>query len=487
MLALNIPTTMPIVLRDYQAEAIRSVKDAFRDGRRGVFLVAPTGAGKTQMFTSLVEEWVRGGARCAIAAHRGELIKQAGKTVMSRGLFYGVIKARPSTCPQAPIQIVSIDSMRGRELPWVPDYIVLDEAHLAKAERYTSFVSRYPSAKVLMVSATPVRADGSGFEDIAQELIVSATVNDLIGHPQGPFLVPPRLYTGSDLGAALDEQVKTTAGDYNQGELETFMCQVSLVGDVVTEYQRLAAGRKGVVFCVGIKHSQTVAEQFNAAGIPAEHLDGDMKDPEREAVLCRLHTGQTRIVTNASVLCEGWDEPSISYVGLARPTKSLALYIQQAGRGLRIHPASGKTDCVIIDHGQNVDLHGHILDEREWSLQGTGKVKKKKQKPKHCPACDLLLPQAAMECRVCGWKKIVRLEVNTVSANFQEQKVEHPFLKKYRTMLRFAKAEALKPGKKPRKPGWAYMAMVAQCGKEEVDKVLTYREMQRIHNEEGLS
>ncbi len=479
MLALNLFTSAPIVLRDYQQDAMQQVKDAFRDGRRGVFLVAPTGAGKTQMFTSLIEEWVRDGARCAIAAHRGELIKQAGKTVMSRGLLYGVIKAGPSSNPQAPIQIVSIDSMRARSLPLDPDYIVVDEAHLAKADRYTSFLVKYPDARVLCVSATPIRSDGSGFNDIAQELIVSATINDLITHPEGPFLVVPRLYTGSDLGDSLDKQVKTTAGDYNQGQLEEYMCQVELVGDIVSEYQRLASGRKGVVFCVGVKHSQTVAKQFNAAGIRAEHLDGSMEEFLRDGILHRLHTGQTQIVTNCNVLCEGWDEPSISYVGLARPTKSLALYIQQAGRGLRIHPASGKKDCVIIDHGQNVDEHGHILDEREWSLHGKGKVKSKKKKPKHCPQCDMLLPQTAMECLLCGWKKVTHLEVVQLGKAIEEKRVEHPFIQKYRKLLRFAKS-------KNRKPGWAYFAMVEQHDKVEVDAVLTYRECQRIQREEAL-
>lgn len=476
MLPLDLQPKKAFALRDYQAQAIDGVKSAFRSGQKGVFLVAPTGAGKTQMFTSLIEEWVADGARCAIAAHRGELIKQAGKTVVSRGLHYGIIKAKPSTNPQAPIQIVSIDSMRVRELPWEPDYIVLDEAHLAKADRYTLFLSKYPNAKVLLVSATPIRGDGSGFTELASELIITSTISELITHPEGPFLVEPKLYAGSDLGEALDQQVKTTAGDYNQGQLEEFMCQISLVGDIVTEYKRLASGRKGVVFCVGIAHSKQVAEQFNEAGIRAEHLDGTLPDTDRDGILSRLRDGQTQIITNANVLCEGWDEPSISYVGLARPTKSLALYIQQAGRGLRIHPESRKSDCVIVDHGQNVDLHGHILDDREWSLFGTGKVKKKKKKPKKCVNCEAIMPQKATKCRVCGYEKLTILEVTTLAAKVDEVKTEHPFFKEYRKLLRFAMA-------KGRKPGWAYFAMVEKYTKGVVDKVLTYRDTMRLQKE----
>lgn len=223
-------------LRDYQQAAIDSVQRSFESGSQGVFLCLPTGGGKTVIFTEIIRQAVEQGQRCVVLAHRGELIKQAGKTIDRTGLFHGVIKACDSTFPLAPIQIASVDSMRSRELPWEPDLIVVDEAHLAKANRYSSFFAKYPRARKLLVSATPVRADGTGFSDIADELIIGSTVLSLIEHPEGPFLVPARIFTGSQLGGKLDS-VKTLGGDYNQGQLERIMTGTQLVGDIVEQYK----------------------------------------------------------------------------------------------------------------------------------------------------------------------------------------------------------------------------------------------------------
>lgn len=460
-------------LRYYQEQAIERVEDSFRRGNKGCFLCLPTGGGKTVIFTEIIRRAVAQGKRCVVVAHRGELIKQAGKTIDRNGMFHGVIKACNSTFPLAPIQVVSIDSMRNRELPWQPDLIVLDEAHLAKANRYNTFLARYPLAQRLLVSATPIRTDGTGFEDIADELIVAATVQQLV---DDGYLVPARIFTGSQLGDKLD-QVKTLGGDYNQGQLETLMSGTQLVGDIVQQYKHRAMGRKGVVFCVGIDHSKAVAEQFNQAGIRAEHLDGTMEDPLREAILGRLSSGLTQIVTNASVLCEGWDEPSISYVGLARPTKSLALYIQQAGRGLRICPEMGKTDCIINDHGDNVERHGHILEERYWTLDGKAFKEKKKKKYKECQSCGELIPMAVRTCPACNFTPEGRA-VNVVTSEFVEVKAEilDPILKEYRTLLRFAK-------NRQRTPAWAYMKLIEKFGLQKVSKVLSTGTSKKYQNE----
>jgi hypothetical protein len=157
-------------------------------------------------------------------------------------------------------------------------------------------------------------------------------------------------------------------GDYIQNELSHYMSQTEHLEAVVNQYKRHALGRRGIVFCVGIEHSKAMAQSFNAAGIHAEHLDGTTPDAERASILARLEAGHIDIVTNANVLCEGVDLLSISYIGLARPTQSKALYIQQAGRGLRPCPESGKRDCILIDHGELVETHGHLLDEHEWTL-----------------------------------------------------------------------------------------------------------------------
>lgn len=452
-------------LRDYQENSILRVEDAFHRGCQGVFLVLPTGAGKTVVFTEMIKNRNRLLKKCVVVAHRTELIKQAGRTIEKNGMWHGVIKAKPSTAPLAPIQVVSIDSMRNRGLPWEPDLIVLDEAHLSKASRYTHFLAKYPDAKRLLVSATPIRADGTGFADIANELVVGSTIQELIDHPEGPFLVTPRIYTGSHIEGQL-ESMRMVAGEYNQSDLEELMSSVSLVGDVLEKYKETAIGRKGVVFCVGIQHSKMVCQQFNEAGIPAEHLDGGTPENERDAILKRLSTGETQIVTNCAVLTEGWDEPTISYVGLAKPTKALALYIQMAGRGLRIHP--GKIDCIINDHGSNVEEHGHILEPRDWSLDGKVFKDKKKRKYKECRKCGEWIPVKASTCPVCNFVMIVPVEVNIAPASFVETKEEftNPILREYRVLLKFAK-------KNKRPAGWAYFKLVGKFGQERVSQIVS--------------
>lgn len=464
-------------LRDYQQAAIDGVKQAWAQGCRGVFVCMPTGSGKTFLFTEIIRERVERGQRCVVLAHRGELIQQAGRTIAENGMQHGVIQAGPSTFPLAPIQICSIDSMATRALPWEPDLIVIDEAHLVKSARYLNFLEQYPLARLLLVSATPIRTDGTGFDDLAQRLVIGATINDLIESSSGPFLVPARIFTGSDT-SELDKAVKTTAGEYNLGQLEQFMSSSQLVGDVVQEYLKRAAGRKGVVFCVGIKHSQLIASQFRNAGIRAEHLDGTTPAQQRKDILARLKSGQTQIVTNAAVLCEGYDEPSISYVGLARPTKSLALFIQQAGRGLRIHPESGKVDCVVIDHGGNTDRHGHILEEREWSLDGKDfKGPKKKKKHKECEQCGAWYAVHLQACPECGYQK-VHILPHHQQGNLHEvgKPNYHPVILEYRKLLRYAKDRG-------RKPGWAYFALCERLGKAEVDLNLSYNESKRHQRE----
>lgn len=484
MLSLLEPLTnceSRFALRDYQQASIAAVNAYFMNGASGVFLVLPTGGGKTVIFSEIIKARILEGQKCVIVAHRNALIWQAARTLSDMGILVGVIKAGPSTCPAAPVQVVSIDSMRGRDLPWEPDLIVLDEAHLAKARRYISFIDKNPLAKRLLVSATPIRLDGSGFDDLADELFIGSTINGLIEHTEGPFLVPPRMFTGVDFGSELGT-VTTTAGDFNQAQVEQVMRQSHLVGNVVDEYLKHASGRKGVVFATGVQHSMDLAQAFCRANIPAEHIDGTMNDQQTAAVLERLKMGLIKIVCNANMLCEGWDEPSISYVGLARPTQSLALYIQQAGRGLRLNGptweasrANGKTDCIVIDHGMNVELHGHVLEERAWSLHGQGKVKVKRKKPKLCPKCGQVVLGLPVECSGCGHVFMKRATPMAVEGRLAEAKpvALNPIQKHYAKLLRACYARGYKPGK-------AWFQLQDRYGPEAAKQALSFSDSKRL-------
>jgi superfamily II DNA or RNA helicase len=471
---LNLDCELPVIeQRDYATLAQRRTMAAYEEGKRGVFVVAPTGSGKTHIFSWLTWSWILQGSNVAIAVHRETILEQTRATLAVYGVNYGIIKACNSTNPKASVQIVSIDSMRSRLLPWEPDYIIVDEAHLVKADRYLNFLDQYPYARRYFTSATPIRTDNRGFSDVCDELIVACTINQLIEHPSGPYLVPAIMLTGSDIS---DMDTQTTRSDER---LEEYFRQVRLIGDITREYQAHALGRKGVVFCQGIAHSKDVARDFNDKGINCEHIDGEMSSIDQRAIRYRLKTGETQIVTNSDLLVEGWDEPSISYVGMGKWNKSLVRYIQEGGRGLRIHP--GKRDCIVIDHGENEDRHGHLMNDREWSLNGLIGVKQKKKKPIECKSCGAHLPNTNAKCYRCGYQKVTVLQVTTYEAEFgvKEAKAEHPIHKRYRLLIRAAKA-------KGRKLGWAYLCLLDDYGKETLDQLMPYRVQMRIQKEEGV-
>src|SRR5262245_60789637 len=182
----------------------------------------------------------------------------------------------------------------------------------------------------------------------------------------------------------------------------------ALVGDIVEHWLKYGERRRTVVFAVGVEHSVHIRNEFIAAGVRAEHLDGDTPISERDAILARLKSGETEVVTNCMVLTEGWDMPEVGCCILARPTKQMGLYRQMIGRVLR--PADGKPDAIILDHSGAVYRHGLPEDHVEWTLDVDGRaenpVQEKRQrgeepKLRECPSCKVVM--SAPPCSACGW------------------------------------------------------------------------------------
>lgn len=453
----------------HQLKGLGDIERAFAHGAKGVFYSLPTAGGKTGIFSAFTNTAVACGKKVAILCHREELIKQTQNTLNQYSLISGIIQAGDSTAPIAPVQICSIDSMETRELPMSPDYLIIDEAHLVNADRYQSFLDRYPSARRLFFSATPIRTDGTGFEKDCDVLITGPGVNELI---KGGYLVPSTMYTGSRVGAQLS-RCQSFGKEYNLGYLDRVLNNNKFISEIITGYQTHAFGRKGVVFAVGINHSKAIAHAFNRAGIAAEHLDGTTSSTDRNNILERLSEGTTRIVCNVNVLSEGWDEPSISYIGLARPTQSTGLYIQQAGRGLR--RADGKMDCIYVDHGGNIEAHGHIQDERAWTLSGSVATD---FAHKHCPSCDAWIPRRSILCR-CGHQFLAVVDDTLTSGQEDRIKVPparpddtHPIHRAYIKLLKYARANGYTPA-------WAYNMTRQKFGPEKTAEALNYEETNR--------
>ena len=358
-----------IELREYQVDAIVAVYDQFRQGNRRVLLQMPTGAGKTTVFCKIVQDFrlKRPESQVICLAHRVELIDQMHKRLGLMGIPNWPSYAAAKN-PEYPVHSTSVQKLAHPKFDaWPPSVglIVVDEApHVSAGNSYEKVLSRYPEAFVFGVTATPCRLDGKGLDAHFESLVLGPTVRQLIdeGH-----LSDYDYYCGS---SASTDKMRSRGGDYRPGDIEREFDRQELRGDLVRNYQEYASGKRCIVFGSTVAHSRHIVEAYQAEGIQAEHLDGTTPKAQRRAILDRFRSGQTLILSNVGIVTEGFDVPACEAVQLARPTKSLSLYLQMVGRCLR--PAEGKR-AIILDHGNCVEEHGLPCDNRQWTLQGAPK------------------------------------------------------------------------------------------------------------------
>lgn len=393
------------MLRPYQVEGVDNLRESWIQRHKRILLQLPTGGGKTVIAAEIVRGAVAKGNPVLFVAHRRELIHQAAAKLRDFGISSGLILAGEKASPHELVQVGSIQTIaarlkRGRlELPPAA-VVIIDEAHHAVAASYLKLVEAYPNAAILGLTATPVRGDGKGLGHLFTDMVLGPNIPFLT--EQG-FLVDVRYFAPSmpDLRG-----VKLVAGDYNQEQLADRMDKPKLVGDVVANWGEICPDRKTVVFATSVKHSIHLAEQFKAVGVNAEHIDGETPLDERATILADLRDGLIQVVTNCMVLTEGWDSPDVSCCVLARPTKSLGLYLQMAGRVLR--PAPGKSDTYLVDHSGSVYHHGFLHEPFDWSLDTDGKLgdreaqrKASEPKPITCEKCFTIYEKQHL-CPACG-------------------------------------------------------------------------------------
>ena len=350
-----------IPLRPYQAKCLEAVLVAFKAGRRSIGVSLPTATGKTILFCALVRLAVGIGKKCLIIAHRDELIRQPVQRmadVWGDHPEIGVIKAERFE-PDKQIVIASIQTLC-RRLDKFPafDLVITDEAHhLSNGNTYDRTLSRLwelnPNMKHLGVSATLFRSDKKSMAGIFEEITFELTTLEAMADG---WLCPIE-YISVKTDQTLDG-VGTARGDFKIGELSRTVNTPERNELVVESFLERASDRKAIVFAVDVSHAQALSETFQDAGIEAACVHGETPIDERRAMLEDLHTGKLQVVTNCMVLTEGFDEPSVDCLVLARPTKSKGLYIQMMGRGLRLYP--GKQDCCVIDMQDHLSRHSLI-------------------------------------------------------------------------------------------------------------------------------
>jgi len=383
-------------LRDYQEQAVRNLREAYKDHRSVLFQLA-TGGGKTIIAAYILRSAAEKGNTSWFICHRRELINQAFDRFEEFGLQPGIIASGyPET--DSLIKICSIQTLVRRINKLTPpDFIVFDECHHINSQTWARVYDFASKAKCLGLTATPCRLDGKGLGDYFSILIRGPLMTDLMGRG---YLTRYKLYapTVPDMAG-----IRTLGGDYNKQDLDKMLEKSQLVGDTVEHYKKICAGKKAIIFCASVKHSKLVVDAFIKAGILASHVDGTVDNIARDYIINQFKQGHIQVLSNVDLFGEGFDVPSAEVAILLRPTKSLGLYLQQFGRVLR--PSPGKTKAIILDHAGNCLRHGIPEDLNDWSLEGA-KWNKAKQKQltaaiRRCLECFIIVEWHHKECPNC--------------------------------------------------------------------------------------
>lgn len=469
---ISADTLRAEILRIYQFAIAEKVVRCVELGYRRILVVLPTGGGKTRLAAAMIQSALRNGKTSQFLVHRKELIDQTSVSFADLNIRHSFIASnRPPPSESDSVVLAGVQTLvRRLERYQAPDFLIIDEVHHATASSWAAVLNRYgdEGSVVVGLTATPERLDGKGLDTHFEVMVEGPSTGDLI---EAGYLSPYDYYAPGvpDLSG-----VATVAGEFNRRDIDGIMNEPSLIGDIVAHYQRLASNQQGIIFASSVAHSKNIVASFEAAGISAAHVDGQMPDDRRKSIVDAHRRGDLLIMSNCQLFGEGFDVPAVSYVGLARPTKSLALHLQQVGRGLRISP--GKSKAIICDHAGNAFRHGLPDDQREWSLQGRAGRKaatgvNDDATPVHqCEVCFRVTPSSVRVCPGCDTEFPVRTptppkEVSGELAKLERverakaRKVEERMCQTYEDFVRLAVTRGYS---KPQ--GWARVKMRLRTG-----------------------
>jgi superfamily II DNA or RNA helicase len=431
-------------LRRYQSNFVLDIQAAW-ETVRSVLGVLPTGAGKTVCFSSVMHDH-RGAA--AAVVHRKEIVGQISQSLARLDVPHRII-APPSVVtrirrkhlkefgksfvdPHAQAGVISVQTMtspasgRNRELQrWLGQITlaVFDEGHhYVRQGLWARAVDSMENARLLFVTATPDRADGKGLgeasDGFAQTLVEGPHLQGLID--QG--YLAPFTYKAPTTDLDVSGLAVTASGDLNTKALRKRVVESHLVGDVVRHYKQFADGKRAIVFATDVETANDMADAFEAAGIPSAALSGESEQGDRDHKLDLFDDGRLKVLVNVDLFDEGFDVPGVDAVILARPTESLAKYLQMVGRSLRVVYAAGsdlatadgrraaiaasdKPNAIIIDPVRNWERHGMPNWPRKWTLDG----KQKGTRPatdtvpqRVCDSCTQPYERFYAACPFCG-------------------------------------------------------------------------------------
>lgn len=415
---------MAYQLRNYQEELIVKIRQSLAKGHRHIIVQSPPRTGKTVVMAEIAKRATdRGNAVCFII-HRKEVLEQAKATFKEQGVD-------PTLLEAGMVQSLTrhVDAMQA------PEVILIDEAHHALAKSYTRILEAFPSAYVLLFTATPVRTGRNQLDQIADDIIVGKSIKELT--EQG-FLAPFKYYAAKDKDVDDKKLRRSSTGDYVTASIEEAVSH-KIYSHTVDEYLAKADDKQAVVYTYSVEAANHLATEFNGRGITAAAIDATTPAQVRDTAVQKFRDQQLKVLVNVNLFTEGIDLPNVDCVIMVRPTMSLALYMQFSMRCL--NPRPGKT-AVIIDQVGNWERFGLPNSDRDWKALAKSKAGPTKALKKggvqviQCPDCFGVVEKSEVEdnaCPLCGYSPLVK------KRGYSEQKAELTEIKESDQLKRIKK------------------------------------------------
>lgn len=352
-------------LRSYQQDTIDKIYKSMKQGHHRIVVQQPPRTGKTVIMAEIARRTTAKSNRIMFVIHRREVLDQTVKTFQQQN-----VDMKLATMGMVQTLCRHVD-----ELP-TPQLIFIDEGHHAISKSYQTILKAFPKAYVLYFTATPVRLGHKQLDQISDDLVTGNSIDWLTKHG---FLAPFRYFALSDIDRS---KLRKSHGDYSTSSMNDAISH-QIYGNIVKQYQRLARGKQAIVYCHSIESAKKVVKQFQQANISAQEVDGETPTNVRDQIVEQFRQQKITILANVNLFTEGVDLPNVDCVIMARPTSSLALYLQFSMRCL--NPRKGKT-AIIIDHVDNYLNHGLPDDDRDWKQAIVTKDKRKKTNTDTGPA-----------------------------------------------------------------------------------------------------
>ena len=360
-------------LRPYQQEMKEDVYSLW-DKMNNLMIQMPTGTGKTIVFTSVVRDiqrWCKAHSpesKILIVAHRKELITQASNKL--KDIPHGIIMSGTKQEIQHMVQVASIQTFISRRnyetmRHYRFDFIIIDEAHHSIASGYQKLWEMYPNSKKLGVTATPWRMNHCGFRSLFSEIVLSKPIEWFVNEHYLSNYDYISIRRNSETQKAVNSIDRYGVdGDYLEAELSNVFDCDHIRAELYKSYKKFADGKKGIIYAIDRQHAANIQDLYASHGVSIRMIDGTTPADERQEIIDDFKAGNVRVIVNVNIFSEGFDCPDIEFIQLARPTRSLTMYLQQVGRGLRI--SKGKEKSLILDNVGLYNRFGTPMANRHW-------------------------------------------------------------------------------------------------------------------------